>query len=102
MRASVLILLGATSWWYTSDGRAQPVTDGGNAESAVGTVGQRQDASEAAKAGVAPTSRINNRLENRVESRIENRIDKEYRGGTTGTAAVAEAVQRSRRAQKPR
>lgn len=60
------------------------------AETAVGELGQRQTAEQAA-ANIKPMSRINNRIPNRVQNRIRNRIDRHYdpQANTTSPFEVA-------------
>ena len=83
--------------------RAQETTEGSVAKSAVGKVGERQQANEAAQS-ITPTARIENRIPNRIENRLRNRIDRFYdpQANTTSPFNVAADQARAKPRQRSR
>lgn len=66
------------------------------AESAVGQVGQRQNATTIE---TGPMGRVNNRIQNRVQNRIRNRIDRSYDPTANTTSPFEVAAEQTTRGQ---
>lgn len=66
------------------------------AQSAVGTVGQRQTREEVISSG-SPMARIDNRIANRVQSRVRSRIDRDHDLQASSTFPFTSAGERTRK-----
>lgn len=77
---------------------------GNQARSSIDTTTGRADA-RSRRVGIAsvePMERVESRVQNRVQNRIRNRIDRNYDPSDTTTSPFETAVERERRAGRPR